>query len=213
MIVDNPSFVPLRSTLALAIAADDPAQASDLARTELNRARELGQPRGIGLALRALGLLEHGEGGIALLDQAVDTLRASPARLELGRALCDLGAATRRHRERAAAREPLREGLALAERCGAEALAARARAELLATGARLRREHLAGPDSLTPSEHRVAELAAAGLPNREIAQGLFVTTKTVGTHLGHIYQKLDLQGEAHARERIGELLRLGTGMS
>lgn len=204
MIADNPSYVPWRSTLALALAPDDPVQARSLAQAELDRARELGQPRGIGVALRAQGLLEPGARSMATLHEAVHTLRSSPARLELARTLCDLGAAMRRHRQRSAAREPLREGLELAQRCGAEALAELARVELLATGAKARRAPLGGPEALTPSERRVAELAAAGLANREIAQALFITTKTVGTHLGHIYQKLDIQGQG--RERIAERL-------
>ena len=100
---------------------------------------------------------------------------------------------------------PLREALTLAQHCGAEPLAETAREELIVSGARPRRETLAGPEALTPSERRVAELAASGLQNREIAQALFVTTKTVGTHLAHIYQKLDLSGQ-QAREQLGELL-------
>jgi len=78
--------------------------------------------------------------------------------LELARALCDLGAAPRR---RAAAREPLGEAAALAERCGAGPLARRVRDELPATGGRARRERLSEPDALTRPERRVAELAAA----------------------------------------------------
>ena len=62
-----------------------------------------------------------------------------------------------------------------------------------------------GREALTPAERRVAELAASGLTNREIGQTLFVSVKTVGTHLGHIYEKLDFQGP-QAREQLGELL-------
>ncbi|MFZ0043016.1 MAG: LuxR C-terminal-related transcriptional regulator, partial [Solirubrobacteraceae bacterium] len=136
---------------------------------------------------------------------AVSVLRNSPARLELARALCDLGSAQRRSGQRAAAREPLREAMELAHECGAQPLAERAREELQASGAHPRRERLSGPEALTPSELRVAELAAAGLTNRQIAQALFVTAKTVGTHLGHVYQKLDLQG-AQAREQVAQRL-------
>jgi DNA-binding CsgD family transcriptional regulator len=206
-IVDNPSFVPWRSTLAFALHAADPARARSLARAELERADELGQPRGIGVALRAVGVLGGGEEGIDALKQAVATLRASPARLELARTLCELGGALRRARRRAEAREALREALALAERAGADALAERARGELLAAGARPRRERIAGAEALTASERRVAELAAAGMSNREIAQALFITAKTVQTHLGHIYRKLDLSGP---RAREGIAARLGT---
>ena len=205
VLTNNPSYVPWRSTLALVLARDDPEQARELIDTEMARARELGQPRGIGVALRTTGILEGGDAGIAMLEQAVGILREAPSRLELARALCDLGGARRRAANRAVAREPLREALELAQRCGAESLAQRAREELMATGAHPRRERLSGPDALTPSERRVAEMAAAGMTNRAIAESLFVTAKTVGTHLGHIYRKLDLDGP-QARERLAERL-------
>jgi ATP/maltotriose-dependent transcriptional regulator MalT len=205
VIVNNPSYVPWRSALAAAIAHDDPEQARLLAEGELGRARELGQPRGIGVALRTCGSLAGGDDGIALLTEAVQTLEASPATLELSRALCDLGAAQRRAGQRTAARERLREALELAQRCGAEALEQRAREELLATGAHPRRQRMSGPEALTPSERRVAEMAAGGFTNRQIAEALFVTAKTVGTHLGHIYRKLDLDGP-QARQLIAERL-------
>jgi DNA-binding CsgD family transcriptional regulator len=76
---------------------------------------------------------------------------------------------------------------------GARPLADRARTELLATGARPRRLALQGTDALTPSELRVARLAATGLTNRQIAQQLFVTGATVDTHLRHVFQKLDVK--------------------
>lgn len=205
VIVNNPSYIPWRSELALALAHEDPEQARALADGELARAQELGQPRGIGVALRACGMLEGGDAGIALLSEAVQTLRQSPDSLELARALCDLGSARRRAGQRSAARAPLREALGLAQRCDAVPLAQRAKEELLASGAQLRRERMSGPEALTPSERRVAEMAAAGLTNREIAEALFVTAKTVGTHLGHIYRKLDLDGP-HAREQLSERL-------
>jgi DNA-binding CsgD family transcriptional regulator len=205
VIVNNPSFVPWRSTLAVALAASDPDRAMELAQAALARAQEIGQARGIGIALRARARLLGAEEGLRDLERAVEVLRLSPARLELAHALVDYGAALRRAGQRAAAREPLREAAALARRCGAEPLAQAAHRELLASGAHPRRDALSGPEALTPSERRVAELAAAGLPNREIAQALFVTTKTVGTHLAHIYRKLDLSGQ-QAREQLAERL-------
>jgi len=150
-------------------------------------------------------VLAGGEDGIAMLSDAVEQLRRSPARLELARTLFDLGAARRRAGKRSAAREPLREALDLAQQCGAEPLAVRIDEELAATGVRLRRDRAWGPEALTPAERRVAELAASGLTNREIGRALFVSVKTVGTHLGHIYEKLDLQGP-QAREQLAALL-------
>lgn len=208
VIVNNPSFLPWRSTLATILAATDQQQALELAGNGLQRARELGQRRGIGVALRAHARVLGGSEGIDELAESVALLRESPAKLELAHSLVELGGALRRAGQRSDAREPLREGLALAQRCGAVALAQAAHEELIVSGARPRRDQLAGPEALTPSERRVAELAAAGMQNREIAQALFVTTKTVGTHLAHIYQKLGLSGQ-QARELLGERLQAG----
>jgi DNA-binding CsgD family transcriptional regulator len=122
----------------------------------------------------------------------VEVLAGSGARLEHARALVELGAALRRANQRAAAREPLRAGLDLAYRCGAGRLAERAAAELRATGARPRRAVLTGLEALTPSERRIAELAAGGMSNPEIAQALFVTLNTVQGHLRLVYQKLSI---------------------
>jgi DNA-binding NarL/FixJ family response regulator len=108
--------------------------------------------------------------------------------------LVDLGAALRRTNERAAAREPLREGLDLAHQCGAKLLAERAEQELEASGARPRRRVLSGVDALTPSERRVAEMAARGLSNRDIAQELFLSIRTIENQLRQVYLKLDVAG-------------------
>jgi DNA-binding CsgD family transcriptional regulator len=83
-------------------------------------------------------------------------------------------------------------------------LAARAREELVSAGARPRRERLSGVEALTASERRVAQMAAAGMTNREIAQALFVTIKAVAFHLTHVYEKLDVAGRAHLPAALGE---------
>ena len=120
----------------------------------------------------------------------------SSARLEHARALIALGSALRRTHASAAAREPLRRGLELAARCGAQPLTEHARAELYAAGGRPRRAAVSGPESLTPSERRVADLAAAGDSNRDIAQKLYVTPRTVEVHLTSIYRKLGISRRA-----------------
>jgi DNA-binding CsgD family transcriptional regulator len=168
-------------------------EALALVGAELLDARRSGHARRIGIALRALGMLETDpDAGRGHLEEAVTVLADSPARLEHARALVELGAALRRHGNRAAARAPLRDGLDLAGRCGAIRLADRARTELVATGARPRREYVTGRDALTPSELRVALMAAEGRPSQEIAQALFVTTRTIDTHLNHVYSKLNI---------------------
>ena len=188
----NPSASSWRSTLALMLTTDEHDEAHRLASEELKDASRIGQPRAIGSALRALGQLEGLAAGRESLEQAVNVLDGSPARLEHGRALIELGAALRRSGQRAAAREPLAAGLDIAVAGGAVRLIERARVELAASGARPRRERVSGRDALTPSELRVARHAAEGHSNREIAQALFVTTKTIEMHLSNVYRKLSI---------------------
>lgn len=147
-----------------------------------------------GLVLRSAGVVVGGDEGIDLLRAACDGLEASPMPVEHARALLGLGAALRRARHRADAREPLAHAMELAHTCGAQPLADAAREELVATGARPRRLLRSGIDALTPSELRVAKLAAEGMSNPQIAQQLFVTRRTVETHVAAILRKLDLKG-------------------
>src|SRR5262249_43163303 len=128
------------------------------------------------------------------LAESVAVLERSESRLELARSLIELGSALRRNGARRAAREPLHRGLELAAGCGASLVGDHARAELLAAGARPRRPRITGRDALTPSEERVAAMACEGLSNRQIAQTLFLSPKTVEMHLGSIYRKLGIRG-------------------
>jgi ATP/maltotriose-dependent transcriptional regulator MalT len=188
----NPNVTCWRSALALAISAEDRAEALRLAGEELADARRLGLNRPAGIALCARGIIAGGDPGLTDLREAIAILAATGARLEHARALVEFGAALRRGHQRAAAREPLRTGLDLAQRCGAVRLAQRATDELRATGARPRRGVQSGLEALTASERRIAQLAAEGLSNPEIAQALFVTLNTVEGHLRHAYQKLSI---------------------
>jgi DNA-binding CsgD family transcriptional regulator len=171
---------------------DEPEAARRLAERELKEARAWGTARTIGQAQRGLGLVIRGPEGIELLRESVRTLEASPARLEQARAQIDLGAALRRVNQRSAAREPLRRGLDLSHRCGARLLAERAAHELRATGAKPRKLVVTGVDSLTATELRIATMAADGLSNREIAQTMYLSLKTVEMHLSRTYRKLSI---------------------
>jgi DNA-binding NarL/FixJ family response regulator len=142
--------------------------------------------------LRVLGTLE-GAHGLARLEEAVAVLEGSPARLQLAKALASLGGALRRDRRPAEAREPLRRALELAVACDAPGLAEHVRTELYASGARPRTAALAGPAALTASERRVVDRAVAGETNRDIAQALYVTPKTVEVHLSNAYRKLGIR--------------------
>ena len=201
----DPANFPYRSMLAVALpAGGERDETRALATEELELARAWGSPRPIGVALRVLGLVEGSDRGIELLREAVSVLEASEARLEHARALVDLGAALRRGGSKGDAREPLAEGMALAHACGATALVERAHEELLAAGARPRRIAITGAASLTPSERRVARLAADGMSNKEIAQALFVTLRTVEMHLSNAYGKLGIRSR-HDLPRALEL--------
>ena len=108
----------------------------------------------------------------------------------------------RRDGQRAAARDPLARALELAAGCGAGPLAARVRDELRAAGARPRRPWRTGVDALTPSELRVARLAAEGRSNREIAGELYVTLKAVEGHLARVYAKLGIGGRGQLADAL-----------
>lgn len=198
----NPAVFPYRSLLALAGAPD----AARLTAEEVELARTWGAAGALGRALRVQGLVT---GDVERLQESVTLLNGSPWRLEHAQSLIELGAATRRAGHRAAAREPLHDGMEVAHACAARPLAARARTELLATGARPRRVVRRGVDALTSTERRIAEMAADGMTNRQIAQAQFVTTRTIEVHLTHAYQKLNVT----SREQLPALLNHETHRS
>jgi DNA-binding CsgD family transcriptional regulator len=177
-------------------------EARRLAAEQLALAERVGTPGTISAALRAQAEAAPRADRVPLLERAVSLAADSQAGLEHCRALVDLGAALRRAGRRGEARDPLRAALDLASRGGAVRLARRADEELRAAGARPRRAALSGPEALTGAEHRVAKLAAEGRTNRQIAQALFVSRRTVETHLAHAFQKLGIS----AREQLAERL-------
>jgi DNA-binding CsgD family transcriptional regulator len=200
--MSNPAPAPWRSVKAEVL--DRLGQTEEgiaLAAEEVEVARLWGARQPIGRALRVLGTLER-EDGIEHLREAAQTLERSTARLEHAKALLAYGTALRLARRPSEAREPLSRALEIGSACSADVLVERARAELRAAGARPRREALGGVESLTPSERRVAGMAAEELTNREIAQALFVTPKTVEVHLSNAYRKLEIRSR---RELSGAL--------
>ncbi len=203
--IRNPAMMPWRSDAALSLLAlGDRAEASRLCAEETELAHGWGAARAIGVATRAAGLVEGGDRGIELLTEAVSVLRGSPARLELARALIDLGAAERRAGARGRARQALSEGMDIAHSLGGAALTGRARRELVVAGSRPRRTALRGRDALTPSELRVAQLALGGHTNRQIAQALFVTQRTVENHLTSTYGKLEISTRSGLRAALAD---------
>jgi DNA-binding NarL/FixJ family response regulator len=176
-------------------------EALELLEDELVRARSWGGPGALVQALRLLGTMRR-EAGLDLLHEAVELANSSPVQLEHAKSLTALGSALRHAQQPSDARVPLRQALEIAGHCGAQPLADRARAELYAAGGRPRRDALSGPGSLTPSERRVADLAAEGQSNRDIAHALYVTPKTVEVHLTNVYRKLGITNRAGLSEAL-----------
>jgi len=138
---------------------------------------------------RALTAAARGDVEAALphAEASVEQLRSLPLPFERARSLIVLGTVNRRTRRKAAARAALQEALDELEAMGARLWADRARAELARIGGRAR----AG--GLTPTEERVAELVAEGRSNKEVAEALFVSVRTVEANLTRIYAKLGIR--------------------
>jgi DNA-binding CsgD family transcriptional regulator len=205
----NPNATSWRSRAGHALVALARSEdASTLALEALQIAQATEIPGAIGEARRLVAAATYGEPAIEQLRRAVVALEEAPAPLGLARALLDLGAALRRSGRRREAREPLGRALELAHRHGARPLQDAVRTELRTAGARPRREMRTGVDALTPSERRVADLAASGLPNAQIAARLFITRKTTEHHLASAYRKLGISSRGELptvfdRSRIG----------
>jgi DNA-binding CsgD family transcriptional regulator/tetratricopeptide (TPR) repeat protein len=176
-------------------------EAARLASDGVELARATGNAGTLGVCLRAAAPFTADPA--ATLAEAIAALESAGAQYEHAMALADLGAHLRRVGRRSEAQDPLRSALEYAERAAAEPLRDYARAELLAAGARPRRTALSGPDALTSAERQVAELAAGGLSNRQIAQHLFITQATVETHLRHTFHKLGITSRVDLPAQLG----------
>ena len=198
----GPAMCPWRARASTGLSAvGRDREAAELAEEELSLARRTRSAWGETVALQAVANVNQGA-AVELLQQAAELAERGGFALERARALVMLGAHQRRRGQRRAAAELLRDGLDAAAACGALALGERARTELVAIGLSPRRERSTGVDALTPAERRVAELAAGGMSNAEIAQSLFVSLRTVETHLTHVYQKLGIA----SRGELGSVL-------
>jgi len=176
----------------------------DRARAHLDRqealARRLDGPWALAAAARGRGLLALAEGDLdnafAAFNESLVLLGAVPFPFERARTLLCVGLAHRKARRKRAARESLEEALAAFNQLGARLWADRARAELGRISGRRT------SDDLTETERRVAELAAQGCANKEIASALFVSEHTVAAHLTHVYRKLGVRSRAALAHRL-----------
>ncbi len=193
------------AVLAPALASIGEKQtAAKLAHEHLAIARQVGAPGALGMSLRAAALSSGEDERLVLLEQAVSVLERSRSRLELARTFVDLGSELSRAGRRREGRDAQRKAIELADECGAIVLAERARVELQAGPGRRPRTELTGRGALTAAELRVCRQAADGRSNREIAQALFVTEKTVERHLSGAYQKLEIRSRFQLTAAISE---------
>jgi DNA-binding CsgD family transcriptional regulator len=123
------------------------------------------------------------------------------------RTLFSLGRWLRRRRRSAESRSPLRESVALFDALGASAWSRRARQELRATGEKVGRRAPDLRDRLTAQELQIAQLAAEGLSNRQIAERLFLSPRTIGGHLYRIFPKLEITARAQLRDAFADRVR------
>jgi DNA-binding CsgD family transcriptional regulator len=199
----SPGFISWRAPAAVAaeqLGRHD--EAVRLVEADLLLARRAGIARSIGVALRAAAAIGPASAAVALLEESVTALQSTAGKLELARSFTDLGVVLRRSGRSAAAREPLGRALDLATAAGAEPLARQAADELRAAGSRPRRARRTGFDALTPTERRIAELVARQRTNSQIAQDLYITTKTVEWHLSNAFQKLNVSNRQQLTAQV-----------
>ncbi len=201
--VANPALVAWQPTAAQCYKAVGQSQrAHALAQEALDVAESFGMPRAIALALRTKAGIEGPPAEIGLLKAALEVIETSDAELERAKVLLCYGDALHRAGRDELAREPLRAGIGLADRLGAKSVSRRGLATLRAAGGRPRRNRMTGPEALTPAERHVVDLAAAGATNREIAEALVITRKTVEWHLKKVFVKLDIS----SRDQLPEVM-------
>ena len=199
----NPTMWPWQSLAGMvAHLSGDEARSRSLLQEEIRLARSFDVPIALGIALRRRAHTQAGQEALETFREAINALEATEAKLELARAHAGLGRGLRRAGQRIEARGHLEIALDLAHRCGATGLEAETREELMAAGGRPRRPMVSGVESLTPTELRVAHLAAEGLSNREIAEQTFVSRNTVAWHLRNIYRKLQVESREQLTPHI-----------
>jgi DNA-binding CsgD family transcriptional regulator len=200
----DPATLAWRLPAAIARSrTGDEAAARVLLSEQVELAARWGSPTDHGAALRVAARFEpDAEVRADRLAEALAVLETGQDRLEHAKALTDQAETWRALGRRTDARAGLNAAAEMVEACGSPAVRNRVAAALEAIGDRPRRAIALGAESLTASERRVASLAVEGRSNRDIAQELFVSPKTVENHLGRVYSKL---GIGNRRELAGAL--------
>ena len=205
--VDEPGVFPVAPELVEALVElerlEDAAAVADRLRA-LSAEQE--HPWGLASVRRSDALIRlasggYDEGATAELAAAADAYKTLGLPFDRARTLLGLGQVHRRAKKWGTARESLERATAAFDELGSPGWAERARAELARVGGRRRQ----ATGELTETERRVAELAAEGLANKEIASSLFVTERTVQVHLKRVYAKLGIRSRNQIARRLAEL--------
>ncbi|MEO3861911.1 AAA family ATPase [Acrocarpospora sp. B8E8] len=208
--VRNPKFMPWWLDAACVLAdLGRRNEAEEFVEHGERLAADWGDASGRGFALLARGAITEGSEGVDLLAESAETLAGTSARWYRVRAESLLGEALLRRHDREGARRHFRQAVYLSVRCGFSALAARARDRLVAAGGWMNQGVGGVKDVLTTGERRVAELAAAGATNREIAHALRLAVRTVEIHLTSVFRKLDVSGRTDLGRALDLLRKVG----
>jgi DNA-binding CsgD family transcriptional regulator len=187
-----------------AVRSEEPEQAADALRLLSAAAEASRTDWAAGVEARSRALLSSGHESEALYMEAIELLRRTPARVDLARAHLLYGEWLRREGLRSRARDELRAAHEMLEAIGLSAFAKRAARELAATGGRVRRRTPEARDDLTERESQIARLAAAGFSNRRIGEELYISHRTVGYHLGKVFNKLAVDNRAQLHAVLDE---------
>jgi DNA-binding CsgD family transcriptional regulator len=200
--VTNPRVLPWRSEAATILASSGRLdEAAALAKSEVDDARTFRNMAALGRALRVQGAIVGGSRGRAILEESIQILTGTPFRVELTRSLVAYGSILAEIGETESAKAVLRDAAPHAYEYGLQPLIDGLVAAYTRAGGRLSKNHIPGID-LTKAELRVAELAAQGRTNAEIAGKLFIGRRTVEIHLSNSYRKLRLVGRDGLRNAL-----------
>lgn len=202
--VENAVFAPWWITASFQLARlGRGAEAEDAVAHGEELAARWGTARGTGYAQLARGAITPGKAGLDLLFAATETLATSPAKYQHAIAKSMLAQGLFQAGDVKGARKNFRQVVDLAVRCGAWALAAKARTLLVAAGGRMQAVRSSPIDALSLQERRISELAAGGATNREIADTLSLAVRTVEVHLTSVYRKLAISGRVELAPAFG----------
>jgi DNA-binding NarL/FixJ family response regulator len=192
----------LPELIEAAVRSDSQQAAASAYAILAERARTAGTPWALGLRARCQALLSKDMNAEAAYLEAISELGRSRAAVDLARAHLLYGHWLRRAKRRRNARHQLRIAEDMFHAMGARSFAEQAAGELRASGERARKRTPETESELTPQEARVANLAAEGSTNSEIAEQLFISPSTVEYHLGKVFRKLGVRSRTELAHQL-----------